>query len=239
MPDAQLTVPMNTCLNEDIAVELDTIVDSTKIMGEKYSILLACGRELGNRLAAKQEELVEAQIAFSSKQTELNATRTQLHEEVSIQTAAATKALVRLRSANRMLKQERGRNADLGRRNKQLMDQVKWANEQAKLLATLSAELRALQEQLELVDHLRCEICVDRFKRAVTRCGHGYCNECLETWMHSQSGHADPTHQHEARRKYTCPTCRSSLDANRDVWPIYLGDDDAATEVISLESDED
>lgn len=242
MPNTQSTVDASGCLDEldvDIPLEFNTILDITKTVREKYSLLLACARKLESTLAAKQEELDEAQTALIVKQTELNTIRIQLQGEVSIQTEAGAKALVKLRSANRKLKRERGRSAHLYRRNEHLMDQNRWANEQAKLLAPLSADLRALQEELELVDHLRCEICVEKFKGAVTRCGHGFCSECLQTWMQCAREDAGESDQRGDRGRYTCPSCRSSLKANQDVWPIYLGDKDTATEIISIDSDGD
>ncbi|KAK6371422.1 hypothetical protein LTS17_009153 [Exophiala oligosperma] len=95
----------------------------------------------------------------------------------------------------------------------------------------LSNDLEAAHKELEMVDHLRCNICMVAFKNAVVPCGHSGCRECLELWLGQGKG---------------CPWCKRRFEED-DVRDIYLGysnetqntqeDDDDETDVISLSSD--
>lgn len=58
--------------------------------------------------------------------------------------------------------------------------------------------------------NLVCLICHSPFdKPAQLACGHYFCRECLEhAWKAQQEGHR------------TCPTCRSSVDPDKDIRPV-------------------
>ena len=97
----------------------------------------------------------------------------------------------------------------------------------------LAGDLQAAREELEAVDHLRCDICRDRFKNVlIISCGHSFCRGCLTLWLDGPNK--------------GCPTCRQSFE-ERDIQDIYLGagsqtpdvpdGDDDVTDVISLASD--
>ncbi|KAK5311995.1 hypothetical protein LTR93_011508 [Exophiala xenobiotica] len=95
----------------------------------------------------------------------------------------------------------------------------------------LGNDMAAAHEELEKVDHLRCNICMVAFKNAVIPCGHSACRDCLDLWLGQGKG---------------CPWCRRRFEEG-DVRDIYLGfsneiqntgeDDDDETDVISLSSD--
>jgi len=90
------------------------------------------------------------------------------------------------------------------------------------------------QQELKMVDHLKCEICFDKIKNKVTKCGHTFCGGCL--LLHAQFQNyivADSMTQPDSFR---CPGCRCIL-RGEDVKDIYWGD--AFQEVVVLDSDID
>jgi len=62
------------------------------------------------------------------------------------------------------------------------------------------------QREQHAMQHLICQICMDKTKSMFTRCGHGYCTGCVDRWFAYST---------------TCPECRKSVDRN-DVRRIYL-----------------
>lgn len=72
----------------------------------------------------------------------------------------------------------------------------------------LRLELKAIKQRLDRMGHLICDICMEQEKCTVTKCGHGFCSDCLDEVIHYAA--------------VTCPTCQKELDQERDLWPIYL-----------------
>ena len=98
----------------------------------------------------------------------------------------------------------------------------------------LEGDLSVAQQELKKVDHLKCEICFDKIKNKVTKCGHTFCGGCL--LLHAQFQNyivADSMTQPDSFR---CPGCRCIL-RGEDVKDIYWGD--AFQEVVVLDSDID
>ncbi|KAK5083832.1 hypothetical protein LTR05_006338 [Lithohypha guttulata] len=89
----------------------------------------------------------------------------------------------------------------------------------------LRVELKAKTRQLERMDHLICDICYDREKCLVTRCGHGFCASCLPHVFDIAAEEAmldDDGDGVSVVGEANCPTCRERLNQKDDVWPIFL-----------------
>jgi len=65
---------------------------------------------------------------------------------------------------------------------------------------------RERQREQHAMQHLICQICMDKTKSMFTRCGHGYCTDCADRWFAYSS---------------TCSLCRKSVDRH-DMRRIYL-----------------
>lgn len=103
--------------------------------------------------------------------------------------------------------------------------------------------LEVARKELEKVQHLRCDICMDSFKNVMILCGHSFCRDCLIIWLRQ------PKDSHSASEpEKSFPICRQSVKES-DIRTIYLDtesqipgafeSDDDATDVISLASDSD
>ncbi len=103
--------------------------------------------------------------------------------------------------------------------------------------------LEVARKELEKVQHLRCDICMDSFKNVMVLCGHSFCRDCLMIWLR-QPKDSQSANEPENR----CPICRQSVKES-DIRAIYVEPesqllgafkgDDNATDVISLASDSD
>jgi hypothetical protein len=92
----------------------------------------------------------------------------------------------------------------------------------------LEEELGDAKRTLDNIKHLQCNICRDSFKSVVTRCGHGYCAECLSSWLQRQKNgkndgeddgdlrHTTVTVAAEAAEE-DCPVCRRVVRDQEDV----------------------
>ena len=92
----------------------------------------------------------------------------------------------------------------------------------------LRLEVRAKTEQLQRMDHLICDICYDQEKYKVTRCGHGFCADCLSAWFDTSA--EDYVLDREGLfvvGEASCPACRKRLDPDYDVWRLYLSEGEA------------
>jgi rubrerythrin len=123
-----------------------------------------------------------------------------------------------LRNQGHSLRKCKAANKVLRRKNKQL-----------------ATELEVARKELDEVEHLRCNICMESMKNAVTGCSHGFCKPCLLRWLRDRTN------------RNRCPICRRIVREGeiRDIdlepgsrVPAVL-EDDVATEVLSIDSDSD
>ena len=143
--------------------------------------------------------------------------------ELAYSKESANIARDKLRTQSGILRKYRGENETLRRRNKQLAE-----------------NLRAVRRKVEQIKHLQCDICMDSFKNVVTRCGHGYCNLCLTTWLRPSDDDNDRDSDLDvmnAPLERCCPMCWKTVKAEGDIWPIYLESDGSRWEVVCVESD--
>ena len=112
-------------------------------------------------------------------------------------------------------------NEMLRRRNKQLV-----------------GDLETSHQKLRKIDHLKCEICLESFKNKITRCGHGFCSDCLTTWLRSTDGDDFRIHGVAIIEPITssCPMCRTTINEKDDVWPLYLGADSNGQDIDGEDS---
>ncbi|KAK5093223.1 hypothetical protein LTR70_004866 [Exophiala xenobiotica] len=90
----------------------------------------------------------------------------------------------------------------------------------------LTLEIKAKRHELERLAHLFCDICCDTEKSRVTKCGHGFCVDCLTKVFDDTDVTAGiPRLEIDGLaivKVATCPMCRAELQMETDVWPIYL-----------------
>ncbi|ETN42301.1 uncharacterized protein HMPREF1541_04242 [Cyphellophora europaea CBS 101466] len=99
-------------------------------------------------------------------------------------------------------------------------------------------------ERPQKTKHLCCNICMDNLKNVVTRCGHGYCTGCLATWLrptNNDDAASDESDMESLAEQVEapCPTCRRILNAEEDVWPIFMQNGGSIPEVVCVDSDDD
>ena len=75
-------------------------------------------------------------------------------------------------------------------------------------IGELQSKLKAQKDERKRMRHLICDICRVKVKGRVTKCGHGFCRDCLDTYF-------------ESLKKKECPACRQEIDKEEDVWPLY------------------
>ena len=107
--------------------------------------------------------------------------------------------------------------------------------------AQSAKDLEAAREELDQVDFLRCDICKDTIKHVVTRCGHGFCKDCLDEWVHQ------PVDLCTAQTQKSCPSCRQTL-IESEIRDVYLGSDtrtpanlggEGMAELLAIDSDDE
>ncbi|KAJ9493385.1 hypothetical protein H2202_011137 [Exophiala xenobiotica] len=156
-------------------------------------------------------------------QTENDHLTTRHRRELSAYQKSAGVIRKQLRTQGHRLQKYKDANKLLRRRNQEL-----------------ATDLEAARNDLDQVDHLRCNICMDSIKNVMTKCGHGFCRPCLSRWLRDAPITSTLTGPGER-----CPVCRQVVKEG-DVQDIYLEsdirtdsvpEDDDATEVLSLDSD--
>jgi hypothetical protein len=90
----------------------------------------------------------------------------------------------------------------------------------------LVAALELAHQELENVNHLRCDICMQNFKEAMVMCGHCFCKECLTTWL--QQPKDDYVTDEGGQR---CPMCRRVVN-DSDVRTLYLEPDIQSSDIL-------
>ena len=159
-----------------------------------------------------------------AKQAEIDRLNTQHQQELSHHQRSATDLRKRVHAQGDRLQQNRETMRLLRRRNGQSVK-----------------DLEAARTELDQVHFLRCDICKDTIKNVVTRCGHGFCRECLNGWLQRP---ADP---HADRAEKSCPHCRRIV-IESELRDVYLGSDtrtpavpegDRTTEFLTADSDDE
>jgi predicted RNase H-like nuclease (RuvC/YqgF family) len=90
----------------------------------------------------------------------------------------------------------------------------------------LRIELKAKTDQLQRMGHLICDICFDREKCQVTRCGHGFCTSCLSDWFDAAAEEAMLSGEGvSVVGEASCPICRKKLHQTDDIWPTYMSEE--------------
>lgn len=115
----------------------------------------------------------------------------------------------------------------------------------AKMLHKYRLEIQSLRLQNQNLTgdleaktkRLLCNICVDRSKDVVTKCGHSFCKSCVTTWLRQPDEDAadDLDLDSPPPTKATCPICRKLLDEKDDVWPLF--NENTEPEVTYVDSD--
>jgi Zinc finger, C3HC4 type (RING finger) len=95
----------------------------------------------------------------------------------------------------------------------------------------LVEELDGARDQLQQMNHLICDICYDNVKSVVTRCGQGFCQDCLSTLFRHGEDDREWWDSLVLIDGANCPSCRHPLKQKADVWPIYVAADQNAQEV--------
>ena len=84
----------------------------------------------------------------------------------------------------------------------------------------LKAEVTAKGAKLKQAEGFKCGICLDNIKDCVTKCGHGFCKDCIGQYFQS----AEDIIQRIGAAP--CPLCRTALEPTQ-VWTVYLGGEEA------------
>jgi hypothetical protein len=189
--------------------------DDCDIMDE-YHAVVDGALDIRRKFALIVSEARQLQTELLAKQAEIDNLTTRHQQELSDHQHSTEITRNQLRSQGHRLRRYKDANKLLRRDNQQL-----------------ATELEAARKDLDQVEHLRCNICMDSMKNAVTGCSHGFCKPCLLRWLRdSTNGNC-------------CPICRRIVREGeiRDIdlepgsrIPAVL-EDDAATEVLSIDSD--
>lgn len=123
-------------------------------------------------------------------------------------------------------------------RERKSKDEIKWLRRLCNQKLVASLELAC--QELEKVNHLRCDICKQNFKEIMVVCGHCFCKECLSTWLQQpKDGRVAD------ERGSCCPMCRRVV-RDDDIRALYLGpdmqsddiaEDHKTVDIVSLDSD--
>ncbi|KAK5071430.1 hypothetical protein LTR24_010529 [Lithohypha guttulata] len=72
----------------------------------------------------------------------------------------------------------------------------------------LRLELKAIKQRLDRMGHLICDICMEKEKCTVTKCGHGFCSDCLDEVIHyaAEEITVDVFAESPGSRLESCPT---------------------------------
>lgn len=160
--------------------------------------------DMRRKFTSMRGEAKEMKAALLASQSELRKATDQHHQQLSqlrkstdITRHKITKKLRQAKDAQKLL---RLRNEQL---NKDLEDAL---------------------ENLDRVDHLRCDICRYDFKKWAANCGHGFCEECTDLYLRT------------ADRKI-CPSCRQCYK-NSEFRKLYLEPGERMSPVL-VDNDED
>jgi rubrerythrin len=148
----------------------------------------------------------QLRVALAERETEINELLSEILKEVKRKEDEADRASAehdkemaecqeRLMAQSKRLRDAKARSHSLSRRNKRLLQHLK---------------------------RYRCNLCGNNSHDTVTRCGHSFCNFCLEDWL---------------RLTPTCPApaCKRPV-SNDDIWRVY--NEPGAVEVWSVADEE-
>ena len=220
MPETRSTLDWSKLLDgveRDLASEYNEVVDAIEQAKDKYSalwrntetliaFLTRSKAELDRITALRQEDLARYNKDIQMRQEDL------ARYNKDIQTGH-----LRFQAQARKLRQSRCVNESLHRRVRQL-----------------EGDLSAAKQELKKANQLICEICFDKIKNKVTKCGHTFCEGCL--LLHARSQNYIIGDSLTEPDSFRCPGCRCML-RGEDVKDIYWGD--AFQEVVALDSDTD
>ena len=189
--------------------------DDCDIMDE-YSAITDGALDMRRKFALIMSEGRQLRTELLAKQAKIADLTSRHRQELSDHQRSAENTREQLRSQGHRLRRHKNANKVLRRNNQKL-----------------ASELEAARKDLDQVEHLRCNICMDSMKTAVTKCCHGFCKPCLLRWLR------DRTHRDR------CPICRRivrvcdirDIDLEPDDGIAAVLEDDAATEVLSVDSD--
>ena len=213
MPEARSNFDASRLLHDDDCDILD-----------EYNTVLDGALDMRRKISFIVSQARQLQTELLAKQAENDHLTSRHQQELSRLQKSAELVREKLRPQNNRLRQYRDTNRLLRLRNRELAN-----------------DLEAAREDLDKVNHLRCDICMDSFKNVVVMCGHGFCKGCLTIWLRQpKDGDTDDA------REPSCPICRRAVRES-DIRQIYLGSDspasavlegdDRATEVLSVDSD--
>lgn len=182
----------------------------------EYSTVVDGALDMRRKFALVVSHARQLQAELLAKQAEVDHLTAQHRQKLSEQQSSAEIARNQLRTQGHRLQKYRNAN---------------------KVLRCLAGDLETTRKDLDQVDYLRCNICTDSIKNAVTKCGHGFCRECLTEWLRWGSVAGGPGKR--------CPVCRRIV-RECEIQDIYLEpdrttsavlEDDEATEILSVDSD--
>jgi len=225
VPETRSYVDTDTCLENiaaDVADEHHTVTAALRSSQKTYEMLSSRCARLRNAFRKREEEL-------KKKEEELKTTAL-VDLEKFRETAARWQRKVT--SANK-------------RRDKMKaqLDKAKQDN------GKLEAELRAKDARLEQRKHLTCNICLEKDKDRVTKCGHGFCASCIGryfdigarevttfTWNEDMNRMIESVDR--IIKSVPCPICRTVLRP-RHVWKVYLGGEESGENESEDQTGED
>ncbi|RMZ81166.1 hypothetical protein DV737_g2633, partial [Chaetothyriales sp. CBS 132003] len=204
-------------------------IDVNMDINDEYNEFLDIATAASAQYAKVMDLAKTLQAALAAKQVELDQQASRYRQDVAYHKACAERARGKLQATSARLNKYKSETEALRQHNKHL-----------------SKDLKAATAKLEHVKHLCCDICMDSLKNVVTGCGHGYCSDCLSTWLRQRSNDDNNDEDNSDMDSLTeqmesnCPICRKVINANQDVWPIFVENEGGtSSEVVYVDSDND
>lgn len=202
------------------------LTNVNKDVDNEYNGLRDIATAMKDRYAKVTDLAKTLQAELVAKQIELDQQSPRYRRDVAYHKVCAERACSKLQATCARLSWYKNKTEELRQRNKHL-----------------SKDLKAATAKLECARHICCDICMDSLKDVVTRCGHGYCSECLATWLKrpSDEGNGDDSDMDllAEQMESNCPTCRRIINAKQDVWPIFIEHGGTSSEVVYVEDSDD
>ena len=196
--------------------------DMDSDLADEYNTIMDAAVAAKDKYTNLVAQARKMKSALAAKQVELEQATGRDRRSIIYFQNAADKLQTKFQAQSVKMQKLKRENEMLRRRNKQLL-----------------GNLETDRQKLRQMDRFKCEICPESVKNVVTRCGHGFCSDCLTTWLRP-TGEADFWEHDLVIVELTtspCPMCRTVVSEANDVWRLYLGADCNGQGIVQEDSE--